>query len=283
MAETATGLGGGVADSLAGDGREVMYIHTTRHHLDLPRLLETDEAHSHAPQHILYRPRDELADLFRAARTLVLVDDEISTGRTLALLAQRLGDRLPRLQGIVLAAIVNWLPPARQAGLGDGLPVPLGCVSLLEGDFEFQPDPDYQPVLPARISAQRPSRFARADTGRTGLAMPALRPTALAALPPGPLVVVGTGEYAFQPFLLAEELERQGRDVLFQSTTRSPIHEGDAIRRTLAFADDHGEGVANYLYNLPPGRQAVVVYERSAMAEGHELPALASALPWSLD
>ncbi|MDQ2695795.1 MAG: phosphoribosyltransferase domain-containing protein, partial [Pseudomonadota bacterium] len=102
MAETATGLGGGVADSLAGGNREVMYIHTTRHHLDLPRLLETDEAHSHAPEHILYRPRDELAGLFRAARTLVLVDDEISTGRTLARLAQRLARHLPRLQRIFL-------------------------------------------------------------------------------------------------------------------------------------------------------------------------------------
>lgn len=285
MAETATGLGGGVADSLARGGRvrDLLYMHTTRHHLNRPRLLEIDERHSHAPEHILYHPRDELAGLFRAARTLVLVDDEISTGRTLALLAQRLGDRLPRLQEIVLAAIVNWLPPARQAEIGGGLRVPLRCASLLEGGFEFRPDPAYRTAPPAQVTARRPSRFARADTGRTGLPMPApFRPQAVEALPAGPLVVVGTGEFAFQPFLLAEQLEQQGRDVLFQSTTRSPIHEGNAIRRKLTFADDHGEGVANYLYNLPSDRQAVVVYEHPGMAVRHALPALASAIPWSL-
>lgn len=283
MAETATGLGGGVADSLAKEtGREdVLYLHTTRHRLDVPALIAFDECHSHAPDHILYAPPGRRAELFQQTRNLVLIDDEISTGRTLQLLAERVAAHLPGLRQVVLVSIVNWLAPSQQRWI-ENFGKPVRFASLLEGSFEFSPDPGYQPVPPPRPAAVRRSRYARADTGRTGLILPAEKSWPAGKVPSGPLVLIGTGEFAFQPFLAAERLEQKGCDVLFQSTTRSPIAEGDGIGRKLCFADEHGEGVANYIYNLPPDRRVIAAYEHPVLAAAHDFPALVNAEVWSL-
>lgn len=285
MAETATALGGGVAHSLAQGGRQgaVLYLHTTRHALNTPLLLTFDENHSHAPEHLLYAPQGGRAALFEAARSLVLVDDEISTGRTLRLLAEGVAAHLPNLRRIVLTSIVNWLEPARRRALAGSLGREVRFASLVEGEFDFRPAPDYRPRLPAAGDIRRPGRQARPDTGRTGLMMPDdSQRLPRGPVPEGPLVVVGTGEFAFAPFLAAESLERQGRDVVFQSTTRSPILEGEAIHRKLVFADEYHEGITNYLYNLPPDRQVIVAYEQAALAQRHALPALVNAQVWSL-
>lgn len=285
MAETATGLGAGVADSLARAGRQeaVLAMHTTRHCLAMSPLIAFDECHSHAPEHILYAPQDERAELFRRSRSLVLVDDEISTGRTLRLLAQRVAGHLPALKKIMLVAIVNWLGTAQRQAVAEGIPQDLGFASLLEGEFTFQPNPDYRPQLPAGMAARRPSRHARADTGRTGLLLSGAADwLPKGPLPAGPLVMVGTGEFAFFPFLAAEDLERRGHDVLFQSTTRSPILQGEAIQSKLTFTDEHGEGIANYIYNLPSDRQVIVAYEHPDLAAAHAFPRLVDAQVWTL-
>ncbi|MFP5303740.1 TRSP domain-containing protein, partial [Cobetia sp. SIMBA_158] len=54
------------------------------------------------------------------------------------------------------------------------------------------------------------------------------------------VIVVGTGEFVWRPFLLAERLERSGADVRFGSTTRSPIALGHAIEHALSFSDNYG-------------------------------------------
>ncbi|MCP5425212.1 MAG: phosphoribosyltransferase domain-containing protein [Gammaproteobacteria bacterium] len=285
MAETATGLGAGLAHSLscATHGSDVLYLHTTRHHLDSPIWLSFDENHSHAPDHLVYAPQGEKAQLFEQARSLILVDDEISTGRTLSLLTAGLTKHLPRLAQLRWSSIVNWLDLDKRQDLTRRIAWDLDFVSLLEGEFEFQADPAFRPQLPARLAAIQPSRYARDDTGRLGLIMPYEADSPPADfMPESPLVIVGTGEFSFFPFRLAEDLEQQGHDVLFQSTTRSPILEGEAIRRKLMFTDEHHEGIINYLYNLPQDRQVLVAYEHPAMARQHELPTLVDARVWAL-
>lgn len=293
LAETATGLGGGVADSLARrDARDdVIFQHTTRHRLDAPLLVQFDEVHSHAPDHLLYAPQPSLEASYRETATLLLVDDEITTGRTLVALASRLAHRLPALQQIVLVSLVNWLDPDLQCRLTDGLPVPARFVSLLEGTFEFEPRPGFAPVLPEGMRAQWPAqRSPRPDTGRRGLAMPAgaaaidsaiERWATLSGEEPSALTIVGTGELAYPPFLLAERLERAGCNVLFQGTTRSPILAGGDIERSLSFGDEHGEGVQNYLHNPPClSRRPILAYESHWHAEHHPLPVQLGADVW---
>ncbi|WP_419534579.1 phosphoribosyltransferase domain-containing protein [Endozoicomonas sp.] len=111
MAETATGLGAGVADSLSClDAQEtVVYQHTTRHELNSDIWLTIDESHSHAVDHILYEPTDELRKDINSAKRLILVDDEISTGRTLHLLAKKLLPELRHIDEIIIVSIVSWL------------------------------------------------------------------------------------------------------------------------------------------------------------------------------
>lgn len=285
MAETATGLGAGVADSLARNSfaSEMVYIHTTRYRLQAPVLVTFDENHSHAPEHILYAPQGERAELFRQSVSLVLVDDEISTGRTLKLLAKRVAVHMPKLRRIVLVSLVNWLGPSQRQALQENIHRQIEFINLLEGTFEFRPDPAYRPILPSESSFFQPSRHARMDVGRTGLIMPVdIQRLPDCSVPKEPLVIVGTGEFAFIPFLAAEELEQGGYDVLFQSTTRSPIMEGEAIQRKLMFPDEHNEGVINYIYNLPLDRRVIVAYEHPKMAATHSFVGMVDAQTWTL-
>ncbi|WP_295387915.1 phosphoribosyltransferase domain-containing protein [uncultured Thiodictyon sp.] len=274
MAETATGLGAGVADSLArANGRtDIGYQHTTRRPLAAPPLLTFEEAHSHAPTHLLHRPLPALAHLFEGARTLVIVDDEVSTGQSVKRLAEQLGPRMPKLEQIVLASLVNWLGAAARERIARDLggTVRTRWCSLLDGQFAFEPDAGaVTGALPADVEARQTGWVAREDLGRRGLHLPpgGARPPALA--PPleaagRPLTIIGTGECAFAPFLAAEALELAGRDVTFQTTSRSPVLLGGAVARTAVCPDPYGEGVGYYLHN-PPGaeRLALALYEEA--------------------
>ncbi len=86
-----------------------------------------------------------------------------------------------------------------------------------------------------------------------------------------PLAVIGTGEYAYKPFRIALALEEAGYDVLFQTTTRSPILMGDAIASQRQFMDNYGDDIPNYLYNLDTDRLPIVIYEHLAMLDKHPL------------
>ena len=99
--------------------------------------------------------------------------------------------------------------------------------------------------------------------------------------PKRPVAVVGTGEFGYEPFLLAERLERAGFEVTYQSTTRSPILVGEAIQSSLSFEDEQGEGVSNYLHNPPSrGQQVIVGYESIRCAEQHTLAQTLEAHIW---
>ncbi len=284
MAETATGLGAGVADSLAHlhGTAAVVYQHTTRHALAAPELIRFEEAHSHAPSHIVYTPLPGMvAERYHAARTLVLIDDEISTGRTLEALAAGMCRELPSVRRVVIVSLVNWLTDERAAALAASLGVPTTFVQLVRGGFEFDADPNAAVALPPAVLASRPAQVPVSErSGRRGMLMPV---DGLPALPEGldidrPVNVIGTGEFAFLPFRLAEALEREGFDVRFHSTTRSPILPGGAIAGSIELTDEFGEGVTNYLHNPPaPGHQVVVCYESSACA-GQQRPALDASL-----
>lgn len=286
MAETATGLGAGIADSLARKAKreDIVFQHTTRHRLPTAEWLHFDEVHSHAPNHILYKPLPALRQRFVEAQTLIFVDDEISTGRTLGQLSCKLAQKLPHIRQIILVSIVNWLSPARKKALQESIARPVSFVSLLEGAFSFTPNPEFSASLPRKTKALWPILPAPQQTGRRGMDMGGGE--ALMSKGPYPIsdkvAVVGTGEFQFQPFLWAEWLEKKGFDVLFQSTTRSPIHLSGPIYESLIFEDEYGEGVDNYLYNPPYNREIMIAYELAELAYNHSLPAQLGGSVWGL-
>lgn len=286
MAETATALGHGVYDSLqrARPGLDALYMHTTRHQLDAEVALTVEESHSHAVDHTLYQPHEAYRTVFARARTLVLVDDELSTGNTLLALARAYLALNPGVEQVVLAALVSWLTPERLAEISQTLGRPVRQNALAAGSFRFETRPGYAGAAPegVRALAERPGRHVDGRFGRRGF-RGELEVGPLPELPAGaPVVVVGTGEFAFAPFRLAEELEAAGHDVVFQSTTRSPILPGDAIRSRRVFPDHHGEAVTNFLYNFPEeGRLAIVGYESPALGRDHALIGQIGARCWS--
>jgi hypothetical protein len=103
FAETATALGHCVAEAVTAD-----YLHSTRREVPgvAPAGAFTEE-HSHAIAHDLL-PTDP--DVLRGGRPLVLVDDELSTGRTALNTITALHAAAPR-EHYVLAALVDARPP----------------------------------------------------------------------------------------------------------------------------------------------------------------------------
>lgn len=266
MAETATGLGAGVADSLASiSNSAVIYQHTTRYALNHPRWLEIDESHSHAPDHILYEPKDELKIDIEQSTRLVLVDDEITTGRTLLLLGEKLLKKMPQAKELIIVSPVSWLSEEGKAAY-QTLGLPVRFIHLIEGEFSFDKHSHFNPKLPSNVDKHIRKEPVSYDNGRLAVRMPAQSQSIqIEGDKEGQVAIIGTGEYMFEPFLIAENLEKQGVDVVFQSTGRSPILVGNAIENKLAFSDV-GSDVEHYIYNLSPNRVPIVVCESSQLA-----------------
>jgi hypothetical protein len=285
LAETATGLGHGVFDSLlrALPAMTALYQHSTRHHLQRAKALQIQESHSHSVDQWVYEPSVWHGELFRNARTLVLVDDEISTGNTLSALARSYLALNPRIQRIHFLTLVSWLTPERLAAISHEVGRPVSVSALLSGSFRFIPRPDFAlPSLPRGLQAATPGLHVCLGFGRVGLRGTVKGRDCFALPTASRVVVVGTGEFAFHPFHLAERLEQAGHDVLYQCSTRSPILPGDAIRTKLSFPDHHAESVTNYLYNFPDdARLTVIGYEHEALGQRHPLVDLLQARPWS--
>lgn len=293
MAETATALGRGVAEEAAWQtGRDdILYLQTTRCRLSRPLALEFDESHSHAPDHAVYLPEPALQPLFRAARSLVLVDDEISTGRTLAELAGAYLRLNPRVEQVALASITCWLGAARQRALSMQLERPITVPAMIEGEFRFEVNPGFPPpALPLTVAGSGAYHDATtADPARTGvMAGGWMDPLSLwdrvrARERDRSLTVIGTGEFAYTPFRMALALEKEGYDVRYQSTTRSPILVGDAIAHRREFPDHQSDGVPNYLYNLDPERLPLVIYEHPALRAAHCLAGQLGGLAFAVE
>lgn len=269
MAETAICLGQGVhAAWQRSTGRQdTLYIHTTRQQVTARVVATFEEPHSHATSHIIYEPSDDdRRSLFYAARSLVLVDDEASTGTTLLNLAAALVTPMPFLERIHTAVLTDW---SADESYAQRMPKPTTATSLLKGRLKYHPSPD---AKLERSSSQVPVAAlgymrAHKNYGRLGIqGIPLTIDDYLPNLGDGlcrRFLVLGTGEFVYPPFLLAARLEALGHDVEVQATTRSPIHLGGAIRSVIELIDNYATGVPNFLYNVAPvsGRRVLICHE----------------------
>lgn len=260
LAETAVCLGQGVHAELGRVGRRAGFVHSTRQLLDHPLLCAFEEPHSHASSHLLYRPQGfDCASL----RSVILVDDEVSTGATLANLARALVSAIPGIEQIIVATLTDW---SDSQGEAERMPRPTYRRSLLRGSLHWQP----VPVLEQQKIETRSAFGSLAgpyDFGRLGRSdisappVPVLDPRI--AEDGARLRIIGTGEFTYAPFVLAEQLERDGVDVVVQATSRSPVLVGGPITRALRFRDNYGAPAPNFLYNasLQEGRRSIVCHE----------------------
>lgn len=268
LAETAVCLGHSVHETFRQlSGRDdTLLLHTTRQVIDAPVIATFTEPHSHAAMHLIYAPASEAhLTLMAQARSLVLIDDEVSTGVTLSNLAQAMRPHLPLLEKICTGTLADW---SNGADYAQAMPVPATAVSLLSGAISWHSDLQAsqaaQTGVPVSALGKMPSHV---NFGRLGVQA---RPDGISSLidtlqaqAGERFLIVGTGEFTWPPFLLAQALEQAGHEVHMQATSRSPVLIGGAIGCALSFEDNYETGVPNYLYNAQreEDRRVIICHE----------------------
>lgn len=275
MAETATGLGWGVFESFARrtSRADLACLHTTRHPVAGHRLLAFEERHSHGPAQVLCAPADTPAGaLWRAARTLVVVDDEVTTGLTAAALAERVARSGVPVERRCMVALVA---SGRGALTGEGGALAGWDVATLASvRVAFTPAGERAVTTSPQGLAPLAAGVGSNAWGRVGAVAAPPLPEPIRAWAEGRcrgaerVVVLGAGECMHPAFVLARALEAAGHVALVQATTRSPVHVGGAIAATLPCDDGLGSGAPFFLHNPPPPGTAVIALHERGAASG---------------
>lgn len=257
VSESGVSLAGCLYQAIKAYRDDVVFLPTTRQHLNGAAVL-TDIKMPGAdnPVHRLYQPQHpESAARVRSARSLVVVDSDLYTGDTVKSIYQAFQaiPHPPSIEHVVAATLTNWMGD----GSMEGIEVDVTTVALVTGRTKFVPTPF--PVAPAATpikveNAYGWQLFPSQDWGRLGsfVSVDSLIPN-LEVAPGENVLVVGTGEYVLPPFWLAERLENKGVNALFVTATPTPFALGNAIKSTATFADNYGEGIPHFLYNVSPG------------------------------
>lgn len=312
MAETAVGLSAGVHQALQTRYPQALLLNSTRHaqHDDSydkssHSLLTTfSEDHSHASQHLIYQSADKVTQAqLLASKTLIMVDDEASTGNTCVNVVTALRNAgLDQLEQVHLTTLVDWsLNQERQQhqdaadsddAVSDQIAKRLPNIKfqrhhLLSGAWTWTDAPNPEPITMPSVDTTEAGSHTLGDTGNWGR-FPTLDSTdgfdnyllkfqtAFKVFNkqaqsekeqfekkqlPKRILVLGSNEFVWLPFLLAEWLETQTQNstVNFSALTRSPIALGGAIKKMLSFSDNYGLGMTNFAYNVEPNDWDLIV------------------------
>lgn len=296
FAETATALGHAFFNAFSANAT---YIHTTRERIcERSASIAFEEEHSHATSHRLYAP----VHFFDEATQIVLVDDEMSTGKTNLNIIAELTTRYPHITRYTVVSILDWRNEAERAAyeaFAEQHGITLHIMTLMAGEMavegafyeeEVVPNPldshksctatiDEPLVEALALTSQSEDGsyctqgYAR-ETGRFGLTaeenVAFLQQLTVPTLPKhAKTLVIGTGECMFLPMMLAQMLDG---DVYTQSTTRSPIFVDahSVIYEKYRFNSPENAGVPNFLYSISKGQfdHMIVVVERVADPQG---------------
>jgi hypothetical protein len=256
FAETATGLGHSMYDACSG---ATQYLHTTRESIrELDSIISFEEEHSHATAHRCYATD---STFFQGTQPVVLVDDEITTGKTALNMIRDLHMKFPRSKYFI-ASLLDWRSDEDRDKftlLEEELGIEIVCLSLIEGQIEVIGDSiDMKETEIQDIKSTESPTITRHNlygqfehlrvtsigstgeinrlpyvhlTGRFGLTCDdnvrldgqvAEAGALLKAQRTGKhTLCLGTGEFMYLPMRIAAEM---GEGVFYQSTTRSPIH-----------------------------------------------------------
>ena len=263
FAETATAIGAVVAMAYGGNCR---YIHTTRESL-FGENISFREEHSHAVNQSL--SIINLKQYLSETDTVIFVDDEYTTGKTLFNVVAQLYDILPGMKEkrIVAVSVLNQV--TEENGIE--------FVSLVRPQLEIKqedlslekPKKVYYPANP-EISLNY-KRIPMFDI-RYGAAIKEyeercnrLVSEGLSVVPDREnILVLGTEEFMYPGLAFAKALkDRNGRRVSFHATTRSPIavsgEDGYPIFNGYEVPSFHDKNRKNYVYDLKKYDHAVIL------------------------
>jgi hypothetical protein len=276
FAETATALGHAFFDCFV----RAEYFHTTRENVqDQSPVITFEEEHSHATSHRCYIP----LSMIKNEREIILVDDELTTGKTAINIIQSIHSQFPRKKYTVVS-ILDWRSEENklefkriEASLG----ITIDVISLLAGSFTvkqlkelenvsvgnerfFETESNIEiisiPTLFSTVSSSTPPYLE--GTGRFGMGrkeIESLDPkiSEVAAFLSEKRVgdktlCLGTGEFMYIPMKIASEM---GEGVYYQSTTRSPIYIKNepsyGAKFGLSFPNPEDRSISHFVYNIP--------------------------------
>ena len=295
FAETATALGAAVASRL---GPDCAFLTTTREAGEGPGWVRFLEEHSHAAEQKLWG--GDLDALLQETDTVLFVDDEISTGKTLRNMVAQLTRRWPALgeKTLVAASLLNRVTPEQEKALVDA-GITCRCLVRLPQEDHTAQVADWTvteapPAVPQNLSFRQETlpgeglldprktlRIGAYDRSCQALAEAMLS----CALGPvetlGKTLVLGTEECMYPALILGEKLERLGAEVCCHATTRSPIGLCDApgypIRSGWKLPSFYEEERTTYVYNLRE-YDTVIVVSDTKKTDLRAIQALASVL-----
>ncbi|MCL6573761.1 MAG: phosphoribosyltransferase family protein, partial [Bacillus sp. (in: Bacteria)] len=300
FAETATALGQSFFDCFT----SAAYFHTTREVVSGKNPEITfEEEHSHATSHRCYIP----LEMIRNEREIILVDDEMTTGKTALNIINSIHEKFPR-QMYTVVSILDWRSKEDQKSfyrLEQILGIKINVVSLLSGNVEVKQMRDMKagateniecksvemPVEHVQLASffsatpfstlnklekipfiEETGRFGRLSSENNLLHQKVSEAAAfLKEKRTGKTTLcLGTGEFMYLPMKLAAEM---GSGVYYQSTTRSPIYienqEGYGARYGITFPNPEDPTISHFVYNIPPGHydELFIFFERKVKVE----------------
>ena len=295
FAETATALGAAVASQL---GPDCAYLTTTREAGEGPGWVHFLEEHSHAAEQKLWG--GDFDALLEKTDTVLFVDDEISTGKTLRNMVAQLTERWPELgkKTLVAASLLNRVTPEQEAALADAGILCRCLLRLPQEDYTAQVADltvtEAPPAAPKNLSfRQKILPGERLSDPRKTLSIGAYDESCQAvaktiishALGPvetlGKTLVLGTEECMYPALILGERLENLGAEVYCHATTRSPIGLCDApgypISSGWKLPSFYENERITYVYNLTE-YDTVIVVSDTQKTDRQAIQALASVL-----
>jgi len=280
FAETATGLGHAVFSLFD----KAYYLHTTREQIPLlASELNFKEEHSHAVNHRCYLLD---AELIKTPKTIILVDDEITTGKTALNIIRAIHAKFPKTNYVVLS-LLDWRTAEDRADfrkLEQQLDIKILTTSLVEGEIAVSGDSVHEqsdhfnhavrpdiceshvyPELKFLNLIDLVSVFSSPYlllTGRFGLSTPNNQEILPLAREIGEelkcdrigekTLCLGTGEFMYFPMLVSAYM---GKGISFHTTTRSPIYSFAqpqyGIQNGFSFENPDEPSTTNYVYNVP--------------------------------
>lgn len=295
FAETATALGAAVASRL---GPDCAFLTTTREAGEGPGWVRFLEEHSHAAEQKLWG--GDLDALLQETDTVLFVDDEISTGKTLRNMVAQLTRRWPALgeKTLVAASLLNRVTPEQEEALSDA-GITCRCLVRLPQEDHTAQVADWTvteapPAVPQNLSFRQETlpgeglldprktlRIGAYDSSCQAVAEAMLSHTLGPVETLGKTLVLGTEECMYPALRLGERLERLGAEVCCHATTRSPIGLCDApgypIRSGWKLPSFYEEERTTYVYNLKE-YDTVIVLSDTKKTDLRAIQALASVL-----
>ena len=295
FAETATALGAAVASRL---GPDCAFLTTTREAGEGPGWVRFLEEHSHAAEQKLWG--GDLDALLQKTDTVLFVDDEISTGKTLRNMVAQLTRRWPALgeKTLVAASLLNRVTPEQEKALADA-GITCRCLVRLPQEDHTAQVADWTvteapPAVPQNLSFRQETlpgeglldprktlRIGAYDSSCQAVAEAMLSHTLGPVETLGKTLVLGTEECMYPALILGERLERLGAEVCCHATTRSPIGLCDApgypIRSGWKLPSFYEEERTTYVYNLKE-YDTVIILSDTKKTDLRAIQALASVL-----